>query len=169
MKFKFKAVDKCPVVSCESCGDAMVHQSKRRSTESSSAYGQHIFDDYTHSFFFCDVDGVVYKRDTRILRVIEHKLPSKKLKPSQTTILSLFADAVASMIRDGNVDAQSGVFVINITDPWETGLVTEIRDKSKMEKGVRCLDRGYLTGDRLRAFETGMPVNWDYVKDALAR
>jgi len=59
---------KCPPQRCPVCEDRMIHQSNRGKDESSSAYGQHIHDDYRPMFFWADIDGIIFKRATQIMR-----------------------------------------------------------------------------------------------------
>jgi len=127
----------------------LIHQSKRQPNESSSAYGQHIKDDLPNSFYFADVDGVVFRLSTKILRVLEHKFPGRPMKESEYKILSIIANALDGIVPARTIHPDSGVFVVHAEPPWKTAMIREVRS---MESFV-------LSGPELASFESGSVVN----------
>ena len=113
----------CRKIVCPDCGDELIHQSKRRGGESSSALGQHVFDTLGKDFYFCDIDGVVYKVAHQLMRIIEHKPVGKELKGSQLHILPLLAEGVSHLISSGSLHERSGVFVVNSDPPFRNAVV----------------------------------------------
>ncbi len=137
-------------MTCPACGDKLIHQSNRGSTESSSEYGQHIFDSYQKNFFWMDVDGIIYKRNTGIMRIIEHKTDlGATLRPSQKTVLPMLAKAIDFLIVNNIISAGSGVFFVRSAPPWKHAVVRKIGSTT----GDVLLD-----GERLKSFETGLVV-----------
>ena len=130
---------------CPECGDKLIHQTKRTYQESSSAYGQHIYDDYPHTFYYCDIDGAQYKNATRVLRILEHKRPGQQIKPSEKTILGLLQKGIDTLIPAGIVHPDSGVYIVRSEPPWETAEIQSIKT------GMIYI----LSGESLSKFETG--------------
>jgi hypothetical protein len=102
---------------CRGCGDRMIHQSNRQAHESSSRFGQWIHDEFGRTFYAADIDLVVFKKQTRILRVLEHKPTGGSLSEGQKRILSLAAIAVKVLALTRMIDSESGVFVV-WADMW---------------------------------------------------
>lgn len=147
--------NECSKSVCQECGDVLIHQGKRGWRESSSAYGQHIRDDYATTFFFLDIDGCIYKVKTKVLRVIEHKRPTQSLKNSERDVLGLFAIAVDNLISREIVHPQSGVFVLYANDPW--------KDAVAMAIGSGQSRSAELSGRKLKQFETGeIMAEWPF-------
>ena len=147
----------CVDNNCPSCGDRLIHQVARGADESSSAYGQHIHDAYPKTFHWADIDGVIYKLSTGIMRVIEHKPVGGTLRPSQRAILPLIAGCIDILIDQEVVHRESGVFVVNSDYPYDTALVRRyVRspDDGKYRPGA-LRDAVRLNGTDLEAFETG--------------
>lgn len=159
----------CGRTDCPYCGEALIHQLNRGGSESSSAYGQHIFDDYDNDFFWADVDGVIFKYATRIMRIIEHKPLGGALRPSQRTILPMLADALDKLVVEGTLDPQSGVFVV-LSDPPYSSLKVRRYRRDTDGKWVPGTTREAitLTGEDQKNFETGMPVGVFRKVDELA-
>lgn len=150
----------CERTDCPYCGGALIHQDKRGNGESSSAYGQHIHDDHENSFFWADVDGVIYKFATRIMRIIEHKPVDGSLSKSQRTILPLLAAALDVLVAEDVLDPDSGVFLVQSDPPYDTARVRRYRrDADGTWIPGTSTDAVELTGEDLRHFETGMPVS----------
>jgi len=151
---------RCKDEFCPTCGERLIHQFGRGINESSSAYGQHIHDDYPQDFYWADIDGVIFKVDTGVLRIIEHKPAGVGLRQSQRTILPMLAAAVEFLVRDEGLHSDSGVFVVNSDHPFDTAAVRRYRrdDRGKWVPGG---DREavQLNGSDLRNFETGHPVS----------
>lgn len=145
---------------CPDCGDEFVHQNNRRGNESSSGYGQHIYDSYPKDFYYADVDGVIYKLATGIMRIVEHKPIGADLKPSQRAILPMLAASVDVLADVQVLNADSGVFVINSDWPYVKSHVRRFRRDGR---GVwlpgRADESLELSGEELKNFETGLPVN----------
>lgn len=117
---------------------------------SHSAFGQWIKDNIPNTFFWADVDGISYKRATRILRVIEEKQPGQELKDSQKKILPLLAKGIDYLISLGIVHEQSGVFIIHTESPYITATVSQIYD-SGTEGPKFTIQR-----DELKSFIAGL-------------
>lgn len=150
---------KCGDSNCPDCGDRLIHQTDRAMNESSSAYGQHIHDTYGNQFFWADIDGVIYKMATGIMRVVEHKPRGGTLRPSQSRILPMFAAAVDVLAVEEVINADSGVFVVNGDWPYSSATVRRFRrDQDGLWVPGRIVDGVELTGDDLVNFETGLPV-----------
>lgn len=150
---------KCPDNVCPSCGDKLIHQHNRSINESSSSYGQHIHNDHGNEFYWADVDGIIYKLATGILRMVEHKPIGGTLRPSQIRILPLMAAALDVLVAEDVLHPDSGVFVVNSDPPHTHALVRRYRrdDDGNWIPG-RSDDAVKLEGDRLRDFETGESV-----------
>lgn len=138
----------CDDAFCPDCGDRLIHQSRRGSHESSSALGDFVHNNLQLTMYVLDVDMVVYKVGTKILRVVEHKFEGQGLKPSQLSVLRLLAQAVESLIADGAVDAQSGVFAVWADPPFETARSLHFPSLTRMD----------LTGEDWRDFLLGDPL-----------
>lgn len=136
------------VLSCPRCSERVVHL-RRRGHESTTEYGQHIHDDLPNHFFWSDLDMVVYRKSSRVLRVIEHKLPGGRLSPSQEAILPLLQLGVESLIERDLVATGSGAYIIESDPPFTSALVT--RRKDGLAKR--------LSGPDLVAFESGLIVH----------
>ncbi len=93
---------------------------------SHSAFGQWIKDNLPNTFFWADIDGISFKRATRILRVIEEKRFGQELKDSQKKILPLLARGVDCLISSGIVHEESGVFIIHTESPYTMATVSKI-------------------------------------------
>lgn len=120
----------------------------RDPSRSSSELGQMVKETLPRTMFFMDVDGVVYKKATRILRVIEQKQPGQQLKPSQETIFPMFARMIAREIEDGLLDSQSGVFVMVAMAPFESAFVYQIGGAFRQQFDRAMIER-FLLGERL--------------------
>lgn len=93
---------------------------------SNSDLGQWIHDNLPVTMFFIDLDGVVYKKKTGILRIIEQKQPGQALKPSQRVILSFFATAVDLLIAQNIIGKRSGVWVLWGEPPYASVTIQKI-------------------------------------------
>lgn len=151
---------RCVEEFCPGCGERMIHQFGRRAHESSSAYGQHIHDDYEQDFYWADVDGVIYKVDTGILRIIEHKPAGVGLRPSQRAILPMLAAAVEILVADQGLHPDSGVFVVNSDYPFDAAGVRRYAQDvdGKWVPGGSNRQPVQLNGSDLANFETGLPL-----------
>jgi len=117
----------------------------RDPNRSSSEFGQWIHEKLPRVMFAIDLDMVIYKKSTRILRIIEEKRPHQCLKDSQQCILPLLAKAVDSLKREGMVHRQSGVFVVFTEPPFNSGRIEQIGGEYEMT----------LDGERWRHFCIG--------------
>lgn len=150
----------CSSHNCPDCGARLIHQVSRGQNESSSAYGQHIHDDHPVDFHWADIDGVVYKLDTGIMRIIEHKPVGGALRDSQRAILPLLAGCIDILVDQDVLHPDSGVFVVNSDPPFDTALVRRYRrspDDGKYRPGS-IRDAVRLNGIDLADFETGKPI-----------
>lgn len=100
-------MNKCDRRQCPTCGDWLIHQLHRGFRESSSAFGQWVHG-IPHQFDFVDVDGLAYRRSTRVLYVIEEKHGSG-LSAAQNGLLPILERAVDLLIADGSIDQRSRV------------------------------------------------------------
>lgn len=116
----------CQSYKCPECNDRLIHQTNRGPNESSSAFGQFIHDAFPNSFWWIDVDGMIYKKATRILRVIEHKPVGGQLRPSQQFLLPMIATCIRILIALRLVHEQSGVFLVRSDPPFRSGHVQQI-------------------------------------------
>lgn len=120
-----------PVTGCPDCGDALIHQSNRQEHESSSEFGQYMhdrgeMDSRWRQMYWLDVDGIVYKKRTKVLRIIEHKNRSGDIRDSQETVLPLLAKSVQLLIATQVIHPQSGVFVAYSDHPHDSALVQRV-------------------------------------------
>lgn len=116
-----------PYPNCSECGDVLIHQSNRGPHESSSAFGQYVHDRLGNEMYWLDVDGVIYKKKTQILRIIEHKPHLGRPSDSQKYVLPLIAKAVQLLSATGLIHKQSGVFYVFSDHPHEVVLVEQVK------------------------------------------
>lgn len=133
------------------------YESMRKSAEqSSSAFGQYMSEKHPKTFFWCDIDGVIMKNMTGMLRVIEHKYVGQPVKPSQRAVLPLLAMGINCMKMVGRVHAESGVFVVWADAPFDKSiLVSEVVPTV----GFRVTEPVELDGVEKNCFLQGMPIN----------
>ena len=143
---------------CPECGDHLIHQTKRGSRESSSAFGQFIRDTYPSTFDHMDIDSVIRAASVGILREIEHKFTGQQVKPSQQRILPLKAAITEESVKLGINKPGSGVFVVWADDPFESLLVCRVAPDPR---AFVLVATELLTGKRRDAFCTGRPLNPD--------
>lgn len=103
---------RCPPHECETCGDRLIHQFARGPRESSSAFGQWVFDRVGRVLDFVDLDGVAYRRSTKVLYFLEEK-HGGSLSPSQRVVLPILERAVELLIADGAIDPRSSVIEVH--------------------------------------------------------
>lgn len=103
----------CEARYCPECGDRLIHQSNRGPKESSSLFGQWVYDDVPHVFDFVDLDGLVWRRSTRVLYIVEEKHGNHGLSRSQQAVLPLLGRALALLIGDGAIDPRSRVLELH--------------------------------------------------------
>ena len=120
-----------PVRGCPDCGDTMIHQNNRQEHESSSEFGQYIHDrgerdPVWRQIYWLDVDGIVYKKKTKVLRIIEHKNRGGSIRDSQETVLPLLAKAVQLLVATRVVHHESGVFVAYSDHPHTSALIQKV-------------------------------------------
>jgi hypothetical protein len=80
--------------------------------ESASRTGQFCHDVLPRTFDCVDIDCVIYKRSSGLMRVIEEKLPGEQLSPAQVNILPKLATLVRLGIVNKTLHEDSGVFVV---------------------------------------------------------
>jgi hypothetical protein len=125
---------------------------RKQFNESTSAFGQYIYDTYPHSFFFMDVDGIILKNFGMVLRVLEQKDCHASLKRSQKCILPILAVGIDQLVASGKLHAQSGVFAVYIDPPFD-GPMTIQRIKPGMRYEVT--DRIELSDEDKARFLSG--------------
>lgn len=133
---------------CPDCGIPTIHQDKRGRDESSSAWGQHIHNDYPRNFNLVDIDGVIHKRKTKVFRIIEVKKYDQSLHDSQIVIFKILSECVDTAIKSGTLHPCSGIFKLEIEEPWNMGYISRITPA-----GVGS--RIEVEGEDLRKIETG--------------
>jgi hypothetical protein len=149
-----------PLQHCPVCGDRLIHQKNRKGNESSSAYGQYIHENYGNDFDFMDLDGVIWKRTFKILRIIEHKPLGQMVKNSQRRILPIFSRFIALGVSAGFLHPQSGVFVILEAESLVGGQCLIIKvTKTNITFGCE------VTKEIRRALETGLPIDEEAWKE----
>jgi hypothetical protein len=118
---------RCPNIQrCTECGRLLIHKGTRSRYESSSYFGQIVFNLCPKSFTLIDVDAAIWRRSIRLLRFLEHKSPGQHRDPNdpQRELLELLADVIEHL--KSCPDAQqrfalhpkSGTFLIE-GDPHE--------------------------------------------------
>lgn len=140
---------------CPTCGDRLAHQKNGGPDEASSAYLQHLHDDYPRVMNVVNDDAVIHARSTGILRHLEHKWPGQSLKRSQLDTLPMVAEGIASLISRGRLNPGSGVYVIEIEPPWTRAVATTVFWDGSTGR------RRELSGDQLARFETARPLRDD--------
>jgi hypothetical protein len=83
--------------------------------QSGSRIGQYQHDHLPNTFTAVDVDNVVYKRSTNILRVFEEKLSHESMKPAQLELLQKVARMVKHEVLVRHLAVGSGVWLLQ----WE--------------------------------------------------
>jgi hypothetical protein len=112
--------------SCKHCGDKLIHQNNRGPHESSNGLGQHIHDQIGRSMDVVDIDLVVFKRATRLLRIIEAKPPGGELGTAQCFVMPILALAIRILAGIGELHPNSGVYMLETVAPFATGVVSRI-------------------------------------------
>jgi hypothetical protein len=116
-----------PVPNCPQCGEVLIHQTNRGPDESSSSFGQFVHEKVGRVMYWSDIDGVIYKKKTKVLRIMEHKRRSESLSDGQKEILPLLAKSIQLLAATRLIHEQSGVFVVHSDHPHKTGLIKQIR------------------------------------------
>lgn len=80
--------------------------------ESASRVGQFCHDCLPRTFDCVDVDCVIFKRSTRMTRIMEEKLPGERLSTAQINILPLLAGLVELAVKGKKLPEGSGVFIL---------------------------------------------------------
>lgn len=76
-----------------------------------------------NEFYFGDIDGIAYKKATRILRVIEWKHSPEDLSDGQNFYLPILDAAIELLVKSGVLSIGSGVFIVRGNPPgWEDGI-----------------------------------------------
>lgn len=128
---------------CAECGSPLESPSV-----SHSELGQWIHDNFPNTFYWMDLDGVIYKRATKILRIVEWKHRGQRLKSSQNTVLPLLAKGIDFLKTCNLISSESGVFVVWSCPPFKSALVRRISDDEGIE----------LSEFELKLFVTGMSM-----------
>jgi hypothetical protein len=150
-----------PIQRCTCCGELLIHRGKRSAHESASYLGQIVHNLLPQKrFTFNDVDGNLYRRELRLLRLFEHKSPGQRVKYGQSELLGLWAQiiehikACPAAVERFALHPQSGVYLIQ-GDPHEGNqlgecLVTRLADGAQKrysaEEDALCWI-ALLTGD----------------------
>lgn len=109
---------------CGGCGQELIHRDHRRPWESASAFGQIVWREGPRRLTTGDIDhyAAVWLSDgSTLLRLIEHKQPTQRLKPEQQRVLLLLGSLIEHAIHcsnfNGTIDERSGIFLLrgNVT------------------------------------------------------
>jgi hypothetical protein len=121
-----------------------------------SDFNHHIATDLPHDFYYMDIDGTSYKRETKILRIMESKRESERVTDGQKLQLPLYATMIELMVQHGHVDPQSGVLLVrNIANDYSEATICRVLPyvaEWRLSKPV------YATGDLLHRLEGSKPV-----------
>lgn len=156
---------------CPKCHDNLIHQTNRGIHESHSAFGQWIHDKGRadpaawRTMNFVDIDAVIHKRRTRILRYIEHKKPGRALSAAQLEVLPFITMGMQLAAAASHLDAnESGVFIVEAETPWTEARITALTAKEGHFFGTPKLwaRRFTLQGAGWHRFAQG----WAIVADA---
>lgn len=124
-----------------------------------SDFNQHIATDLPHDFFYMDIDGTAYKRETRILRVMESKRETERVTNGQKLQLPLYATMIELMIQHEHVHPQSGVLLVrNIANNYGEATICRVlplMSEFRLSKPV------YATGELLHQLEGAKRVSDD--------
>lgn len=80
--------------------------------ESASRTGQFCHDHLPRTFDVVDVDCVIYKRATSMMRIVEEKLPGETISVAQSHVLTKLASLIELQVRGKLLPDGSGVFVV---------------------------------------------------------
>jgi hypothetical protein len=117
----------CPhEYNCPRCKDKLIHQNNRGPRESSSGFGQYVFNEIGHVMDLVDIDLVVFKRATRLLRIIEAKPPGGELGIAQCFVMPILALAIRILAGLGELHPNSGVYMLETAPPFATGVASRI-------------------------------------------
>jgi hypothetical protein len=153
----------CDLTECPRCGERITHPSNPGRHDSHSDLGQHIHDTdggraLARSFDYSDIDGVIWKSEHRLLRILESKPGSDPLKPSQWRILPLLARGIAELCRTRHgfrgLHIESGVYVVRGRPPFENPTIQKVPPA-----GPRLSRARVLKADDWTRFKRGEPLN----------
>jgi len=91
-----------------------------------------VHDFCSHEMDFIDLDGVMFKKSRKLLRLFEAKHLGEPLKSSQTRIFPILSGMLSYASGIGLLDADSGLFVIRGNPPYDEG--AEVYDWSASSK-----------------------------------
>jgi len=92
-----------------------------------------IHDEAPHIMYLTDVDAVLFRKRSRILRILECKYRNEPVRNSQKTVLPLLAKLVRLGVEMGILSVGSGVFVTRFDDGDTSVLVEEVDGGFKEE------------------------------------
>jgi hypothetical protein len=119
-------------------------------------FNEHIAADLPHDFFYMDIDGSAYKRETKILRVMESKRENERITDGQKLQLPLYATMIALMIEKGHIHAQSAVLLVrNIADNYREATIARVLPTPGHFQLSRPI---YATGELLYRLEGARPL-----------
>lgn len=103
-------------------------------------------------FYYQDIDGSMFKRDTRILRVIEAKWNREAVTNGQKTQLPIYAAMVEWAVERQMLAQTSGVFIVRaIDDSWDRVTVTRVLPNPDL--AYKLSSSVILEGNVARAFQ----------------
>lgn len=141
----------CRFSECQQCGQPITHNGERHGIRvAASKWSGYLNQTYPNEFWVTDIDAVIAKAETRIVRVTEHKEPGQALKASQKHVLPKIAFGIESLVMLGVLAPSSGVFVVYSTSTdFEFGHVSRVRPNGTESQAV------LLSGDAWAAFCQG--------------
>ena len=116
----------CDHYTCPQCNDKLIHLVHRGAHESSSELGQYIHDELPNQFYLMDNDVTVFKRATKILRVVEHKYVGQGLSNGQIAILPKYAMMIHNMQESLGLHPASGVFAVWSDSPFDVAVIQRV-------------------------------------------
>lgn len=116
---------RCPNVQrCINCDKLLIHKGSRSAHESASYLGQIVHNLLPRVFTWVDIDGALYRRSIRLLRIFEHKSPGQHRKGAQRELLELLSRMIEHIKncpdskQEFRLHDYSGVYLIE-GDPHE--------------------------------------------------
>lgn len=150
----------CHRYRCPECDDSLVHLVNRGAHESSSPLGQYVHDKLPNQFYWMDADGVIYKKATRIMRIIEHKFTGQSVSASQLEILPKLATMIRSAAAFERVNEHSGCYIVWTNYEFTEAIVERLKPKLQIETYPAFL----IVGDNLKRFMSGDLIDSNDVK-----
>ncbi len=92
-----------------------------------------IHDNAPHVMHLTDIDAVLYRKRSRIMRIVECKYRNEPLRKSQQDILPVLADCIKLAINTGIIAQGSGVYLARYDEGDNLVLVKQIGEDYEQE------------------------------------